>query len=141
MFSADLSPEDRHSRLGHMASVPTAAFLSGADQFVPPLPHIPIDGGAGGAGGEGGGGSGSGGRTPMEVLAETFRAAMVSPSSSSSTADHTTVDDAAAAAAASTAATKTVAFVIDRADHGLSDPTHAQEFIAKVEAFVAGLED
>lgn len=133
MFSADLTPEERDSRLGHMAWVPTAAFLSGADQFVPPLPPIPI------------GGGGGGGRTPMEALAERFRAAMVvSPSSSpSSTSTAPTThpaldydDDAAAAAAVK----KTVAFVIDGADHALSDPAHAQEFIAKVEAFVAGLE-
>lgn len=56
MFSADLSFEERHSRLGHMASVPTAAFLSGADEFLPP--------------------PGSGGPVP-EALAETLRAAMV----------------------------------------------------------------
>lgn len=52
MFSADLTPEERHSRLGHMVSVPTAAFVSGADEFVPPAPE--------------------------GLLAETLRAAMVS---------------------------------------------------------------
>lgn len=57
MFSADLTTEERRSRLGHMASVPTAAFLSGADEFVPP--------------------PGSG-RPAPEALAETLRAAMVS---------------------------------------------------------------
>lgn len=62
MFSADLTADERHGRLGHMASVPTAAFLSGADQFVPR----------------------GDGRSPPEVLAETLRAAMVSSSSSSS---------------------------------------------------------
>ncbi|CAN0165462.1 unnamed protein product [Pylaiella littoralis] len=160
MFSADLSSEERHSRLGHMASVPTAAFLSGADQFVPPLPPVP----------EGGGGGGGGGRSPVEALAATFRAAMIGSSSSAafSTASRTpddaaspaascaaaigsssdscargTKEDTAAsagAAAAAAAAAKTVAFVIDGADHALSDPVHALEFTAKVEAFVAGLE-
>lgn len=48
---------------------------------------------------------------------------------------------AAAATAAATAAAKTVAFVIDGADHALSAPTHAEEFVAKVEAFVARLVD
>lgn len=37
------------------------------------------------------------------------------------------------------AKTKTVAFVIDGADHALKVPAHAEEFVAKVEAFVAGL--
>lgn len=36
MFSSDLSPDERHARLGHMASVPTAAFISGEDQYMPP---------------------------------------------------------------------------------------------------------
>lgn len=36
MFSSDLSPEERDARLGHMASVPTAAFISGADEYMPP---------------------------------------------------------------------------------------------------------
>lgn len=36
MFSSDLSPDERDARLGHMASVPTAAFISGADEYVPP---------------------------------------------------------------------------------------------------------
>lgn len=44
-------------------------------------------------------------------------------------------------AAAAAAAAKTVAFVIDGADHALSLPAHAEEFIAKVEVFVAGLAD
>lgn len=57
MFSADLTSDERHARLGHMASVPTAAFLSGADEFVPP----PESGGA-----------------VSEALAEMLRAAMVS---------------------------------------------------------------
>lgn len=57
MFSADLNSEERHARLGHMASVPTAAFLSGADEFMPP--------------------PGRGGAVPA-ALAETLRAAMVS---------------------------------------------------------------
>lgn len=63
MFSADLTPDERHSRLGHMASVPTAAFLSGADEFVP---------------------QGEGRPTP-EVLAETLRAAMVASTASPAT--------------------------------------------------------
>lgn len=94
MFSADLSSEERHFRLGHMASVPTAAFLSGADQFVPPLPPVP----------EGGGGGG-GGRSPVEALAATFRAAMIGSSSSAafSTASRTP-DDAASPAASCAAA-------------------------------------
>lgn len=35
MFSSDLSDDEIHFRLGHMVSVPTAALLSGADEFVP----------------------------------------------------------------------------------------------------------
>lgn len=87
MFSADLSSEERHSRLGHMASVPTAVFLSGADQFVPPLPADP---------------EGGGGRSPVEALAETFRAAMISSSSSSSTSPPT-VDGVASSVSGSAA--------------------------------------
>ncbi|CAM9859560.1 unnamed protein product [Ectocarpus sp. 6 AP-2014] len=134
MFSADLTADERHDRLGYMASVPTAAFLSGADQFVPP----------------------GGGRSPPEVLAETLRAAMVSssPSSPPSSSPLGTTCSAAssgraepgdgtrggASTTASTpAAKKTVAFVIDDADHSLSSPAHAQEFISKVEVFAAGL--
>ncbi|CAM9196971.1 unnamed protein product [Ectocarpus fasciculatus] len=134
MFSADLTADERHSRLGHMASVPTAAFLSGADQFVP---------------------RGSG-RSPPEALAETLRAAMVSSSSPSSSSSSPSAAACAAASsgkaepgdgtrggtstASTPAAKKTVAFVIDDADHSLSCPTHAQEFVSKVEAFAAGLE-
>lgn len=36
MFSSDLTKSEREARLGHMRDVPTAAFLSAADQFVPP---------------------------------------------------------------------------------------------------------
>ena len=57
MFSADLTAKERHARLGHMACVPTAAFLSGADEFVLPPER--------------------GGPVP-EALAEMLRAAMVS---------------------------------------------------------------
>ncbi|CAM9267554.1 unnamed protein product [Ectocarpus sp. 12 AP-2014] len=134
MFSADLTADERHGRLGHMASVPTAAFLSGADQFVPP----------------------GGGRSPPEVLAETLRAAMVSSSSSSSPSSSPPGTACSAASsgraepgdgtrggasttASTPAAKKTVAFVIDDADHSLSTPAHAQEFISKVEVFAAGL--
>lgn len=57
MFSSDLSVEERQSRLGHMAFVPTAAFLSGADEYVPP----------------------GGGRSPPEKLADWFRVALSDP--------------------------------------------------------------
>eukprot|EP00903_Cladosiphon_okamuranus_P018794 g17289.t1 len=120
MFSADLTPEERHARLGHMASVPTAAFLSGADEFVPPPEN--------------------GGPVP-EALAATLRAAMVStggpgdaPSGSNAAGVREKEDERDARVAA-----KTVAFVIDGADHALSVPAHADEFIDKVETFVAGL--
>lgn len=36
MFSSDLSPDEWDARMGHMASVPTAAFISGADEYIPP---------------------------------------------------------------------------------------------------------
>eukprot|EP00752_Nemacystus_decipiens_P012651 g11205.t2 len=126
MFSADLSAEERHARLSHMASVPTAAFLSGADEFVPP-PE-------------------SGGPVP-EALAETLRAAMVSTpppgiASAGSGAGFRgggAHDGRQGSSATSAVATKTVAYVIAGANHALSAPAHAEEFIAKVEAFVAGL--
>ncbi|CAN0486393.1 unnamed protein product, partial [Scytosiphon promiscuus] len=35
MFSSDLSPDERDARLGHIASVPMAAFISGADEYMP----------------------------------------------------------------------------------------------------------
>ena len=57
MFSSDLSVEERQFRLGHMAFVPTAVFLSGADQYVPP----------------------GGGRSPPEKLAAWFRAGLSDP--------------------------------------------------------------
>ena len=46
---------------------------------------------------------------------------------------------AAGATAAAAAAAKTVAFVIEGGNHALSAPAHAEEFVAKVEAFVADL--
>lgn len=42
---------------------------------------------------------------------------------------------------AKAAAEKTAGFVIPGANHALSDPAHAEEFIAKVQAFVAGLSE
>lgn len=39
------------------------------------------------------------------------------------------------------AAAHTVSFVIDGANHALSAPAHAEEFVEKVEAFIAGLAD
>ncbi|CAM9347536.1 unnamed protein product [Hapterophycus canaliculatus] len=128
MFSADLTAGERHSRLGHMASVPTAAFLSGADEFVP---------------------RGEGRPTP-EALAETLRAAMVAATATPADACAATAGGdrtpAAVAAAPRTpttnaAAPKTAAFVVPGGNHALSDPAHAEEFIAKVEAFVAGLSE
>ena len=57
MFSSDLSVEELQSRLGHMAFVPTAAFLSGADEYVPP----------------------GGVRSPPERFADWFRRALSDP--------------------------------------------------------------
>lgn len=99
MFSSELTVEEQRFRLGHMSSVPTAAFLSGADEYVPP-------------GAE---------RSPPEALAEFFRAALCGGSTPSTPHKENTV------------------FVIDGANHALSGPSHAQEFVEKVEAFVAGL--
>lgn len=55
MFSSDLTSQERWSRMGHMASVPTAVFLSSADQYVP---------------------GGDPRRTP-EALAEAFRSVLM----------------------------------------------------------------
>lgn len=48
-------------------------------------------------------------------------------------------DEGRESSATTTAASKTLAVVIDGANHALSEPTHAEEFVAKVEAFVTDL--
>lgn len=101
MFSSELPAEEQRLRLGHMASVPTAAFLSGADEYVPP----------------------GGGRSPPEALAEFLRGALCGGSTPPATQT-----------------TGNAVFVIEGGNHALSGAGHAQEFVEKIEAFVAGLE-
>lgn len=110
MFSSDLTTEERRSRMGHMASVPTAAFLSGADEYVPP-----------------------GNERSPGALAEAFRAVLM-PS-----AGHVSAGESGKGCMLHATALSKV-HIIDGANHSLDDENHAQEFVREVVVFVAALD-
>lgn len=115
MFSSDLSFEERWALMGHMASVPTAAFLSGADEYVPP--------------GEG--------RTP-EALAEAFRSVLI-PSGNVPGVSPVSQRPGSSAESPRDSSVNRV-HIIEGASHNLQGGVHTQEFVSEVEAFVRMLD-
>lgn len=119
MFSSDLSADEQRFRLGHMASVPTAAFISGSDEYVP-------------RGGKEGEDEVDRSRSP-ETLAQNLRTVLLQKTSSPASPTNTDCGKGRAVESSS------FVCVIDGADHGLTEERHAREFVEKVEAFVAAL--
>lgn len=157
MFSSDLSVDERWSRLGHMASVPTLACLSGADEYVPcgnkeaapPANTTPrMDSETKTITAEGsllgkeeartksdnGDTEGAGGWDPRspEALSANLRRVLIQESADSS-------PEIGIAGGKGAERTVSKVCVLEGADHGLGNEAHALEFVAEVEAFVSRL--
>lgn len=115
MFSSDLSFEERWALMGHMASVPTATFLSGADEYVPP--------------GEG--------RTP-EALAEAFRRVLIPSGDVPGISPVCQAPGSSAEGPGGSSVSRV--HIIEGANHNLQSEVHRQEFVSEVEAFIRKLD-
>lgn len=124
MFSLDLTADERHARMGHMTCVPTAAFISGADEYAPVLPEAVALG-----------------LSTPEALARAMRVTLGILAATGNADDKMggSGSESTPSLAGDSIDGKSRVCVIEGGNHGLTEEIHARDFVSQVEAFIAGL--